>query len=116
METFYSPKSLKCPLRSHKWAVWIYAKIAYILYGEQTAYLIYHMGAETMEILCDFISPQEPEEQNINVILNDLAAHFEAKTNCIDEICQYWNWRQIDNEKVADFVLKLQSTGKKCKC
>ncbi|KAF0985386.1 hypothetical protein HZS_2316 [Henneguya salminicola] len=93
----------------------MYAKIEDIPPGDQTSHLLYHMGAETMEILNYLISPQNPEEKAIEEISKILSAHFEMQTNVIAERYNFWNMKQTENEKISDFILKLKSASKNCR-
>lgn len=76
--------------------------------------ILYYMGAETYNLLCDHLAPAEPENKTYQEIVTALEKFFDPEPL---EMVELWKFRsrvQKEGESVMDFVTALQRESKYC--
>nr|XP_029719798.1 uncharacterized protein K02A2.6-like [Aedes albopictus] len=112
MEPFDKDKS--------KWARWVKRleggfRMFNVPVNRHKDYLLHYMGAATYDILCDHISPIEPETKSYAEIVTTLDAFFDPEPLEMVEVWKFRTRTQKEGETVKEFVTELQRDAKFCK-
>ncbi|XP_058827953.1 uncharacterized protein K02A2.6-like [Topomyia yanbarensis] len=78
-------------------------------------YLLFYMGSTTYDLLCDHITPTEPENSTYQELVTILNAFFDPEPLEMVEIWKFRARKQNDGETMAQFITELQREAKFCK-
>lgn len=76
--------------------------------------LIYYMGQDIYNKLCDKISPEKPQDKTYKEITEILEKHYNPKPLEIVETYKFRLRVQNENEKVQDFLISLRKLAVNC--
>ncbi|XP_040164742.1 uncharacterized protein LOC120901101 [Anopheles arabiensis] len=76
--------------------------------------LLHYMGSETYNVLCDLLSPDEPEAKTYDQIVSALDDHFDPKPLEMVELWKFRQRTQKEAESITEFVAALQREAKNC--
>lgn len=77
-------------------------------------HLLHHMGFATYNILCDKLSPAEPESKTYEQVCEVLAEVFDPKPLEIVESYRFHLSRQESHQSVDDFMIELKKIAAHC--
>lgn len=72
------------------------------------------MGAETYDLLCDRVSPEEPESKTYEEIVQCLGEFFDPKPLEMVERWKYQQRKQNEGETITEFITALQKLAIFC--
>lgn len=77
--------------------------------------LLHYMGSETYNILADNVSPDEPENQTYQQIVDVLGNYYDPEPLEMVELWKFRSRTQMEGESIAEFITALQREAKYCK-
>ncbi|XP_055615373.1 uncharacterized protein K02A2.6-like [Toxorhynchites rutilus septentrionalis] len=77
--------------------------------------LLHYMGSETYNILCDHLSPVEPETKTFEEIVTTLGDFFDPVPLEMVELWKFRSRMQKEGETISEFITALQREAKYCK-
>ncbi|XP_073820621.1 uncharacterized protein [Musca autumnalis] len=77
-------------------------------------FLLHYMGAGTYDMLCDKLSPSNPEDNTYEEIVKLLSEHFNPKPNVILENYRFNLCRQNEDETCAEYLVTLRRLATNC--
>lgn len=103
-----------------KWLRWVKRlESAFQIFGVPDAnkknMLLFYMGAETYNVLCDHMSPTEPETKTYAEIVSTLESYFDPEPLEMVELWKFRSRQQKEGESITDFITALQRESKHCK-
>nr|XP_029714096.1 uncharacterized protein LOC115258178 [Aedes albopictus] len=78
-------------------------------------YLLHYMGTSTYDLLCDHITPAEPEHKTYQELVDTMGAFFDPEPLEIVEVWKFRSRTQKEGEAIMEFVTELQRSAKFCK-
>ncbi|XP_058456730.1 uncharacterized protein K02A2.6-like [Malaya genurostris] len=102
-----------------KWSRWVKRfERALEIFGigrpKRKSMLLHFMGIETYNVLCDHLSPDDPEDRTYAEIVTLLEQYFDPEPLEMVELWKFRQRMQRDGETVADYVTALQRDAKYC--
>lgn len=76
--------------------------------------LLHYMGAETYNLLCDHLSPEDPEAKTYDEIVTLLEQYFDPEPLEMVELWKFRQRMQREGETVAEYITALQREAKYC--
>ncbi|XP_062708968.1 uncharacterized protein K02A2.6-like [Aedes albopictus] len=76
--------------------------------------LLHYMGAETYNVLCDHLSPEEPEAKTYAEIVTALGDYFDPAPLEMVELWKFRQRMQREGESIAEYITALQREAKYC--
>ncbi|XP_055623412.1 uncharacterized protein LOC129766836 [Toxorhynchites rutilus septentrionalis] len=103
-----------------KWLRWVKRlEGAFLIYGvpegRKKHMLLFYMGAQTYNVLCDVLSPVEPETKTYTEIVITLGDYFDLEPLEMVELWKFRSRQQKEGESITDFITVLQRESKHCK-
>lgn len=103
-----------------KWSRWVKRlESAMLIFGVPAAsklnMLLYYMGAETYNLLCDHLSPIEPETKSYDEVVAALDGYFDPEPLEMVELWRFRSRNQREGETITEFITALQREAKHCK-
>lgn len=81
---------------------------------KKEALLLHFIGVNAYNILCDKLTPQQPENKTFKEIVSVLEDHFEPKPSELVECFRFNMRRQQDGESAGEFVVALRKLAVGC--
>ena len=102
-----------------QWARWVKRfegamSVFEVKSNNKKAMLLHYMGVDSYNLLCDHISPEEPEDKTYEQIVKCLDELFDPKPL---EMVELWKFRQrlqTEGETVTEFITALQKVAANC--
>lgn len=76
--------------------------------------LLHYMGTETYNVLCDHLSPEDPEAKTYEEIVTLLGQYFDPEPLEMVELWKFRQRMQREGESVAEYITALQREAKYC--
>lgn len=78
-------------------------------------YLLHYMGASSYDLLCDHITPAEPENKTYEELVNTMRAFYDPEPLEMVEVWKFRSRKQKEGETIMQFITELQRDTKFCK-
>lgn len=103
-----------------KWARWVKRlEGAFRMFGvpdnRKKDYLLHYMGAPTYDLLCDHVTPAEPEDKTYQELVTTMGAFFDPEPLEMVEVWKFRSRKQKEGETIMEFITELQRDAKFCK-
>lgn len=103
-----------------KWARWVKRlEGAFRMFdvpdNRKKDYLLHYMGASTYDLLCDHITPAEPEQKTYQDLVDTMGAFFDPEPLEMVEVWKFRSRTQKEGETIMEFITELQRSAKFCK-
>ncbi|XP_044764494.1 uncharacterized protein K02A2.6-like [Coccinella septempunctata] len=82
---------------------------------KKAAYLLHYMGPDAYDVLCDKISPQNPNDTPYEDLIREMKNHYNPEPLEIAENFRFLQRKQNDGESVQEYLTALQRLATTCK-
>ena len=76
--------------------------------------LLYHVGPDTYNVICDKLAPAEPQDQKYNEMITTLRLYFDPKPLEIVENYRFHLRKQQEGETIEDYFVALRKLSIHC--
>ncbi|XP_055915493.1 uncharacterized protein K02A2.6-like [Eupeodes corollae] len=102
-----------------KWSRWVSRLegafgLFHVLEAQKRDFLLHFMGSETYDILCDKLSPAQPNDKTFKDIVELLEQHFNPDPLEIVENNKFHLRKQQEGENVCEFLVNLRRLAASC--
>ncbi|XP_055910903.1 uncharacterized protein K02A2.6-like [Eupeodes corollae] len=102
-----------------KWSRWVSRLegafgLFHVLEAQKRDFLLHFMGSETYDILCDKLSPAQPNDKTFKDIVELLEQHFNPDPLEIVENYKFHLRKQQEGENVCEFLVNLRRLAASC--
>lgn len=91
-----------------------YFKVCKIKEDEKVDHLILRLTPERFQILKNHLAPNAVKDSSFTECVQNLKEHFSPATSVIAETFKFHSHKQIQGEKLSDFIAELKNVSLKC--
>lgn len=82
---------------------------------KKLAYLLHYMGPEAYDLLCDKLSPEDPDNKTYEELVATMKSHYNPEPLEIAENFRFLQRRQQEGETAQEYLTALQKMAIHCK-